>query len=909
MKKGSLNFLGRKNHSLFDTNVKMQEMDNVELVLGSSATHESGTASVRARPTVKHGASLSESFQGFAVPMPKVPLLPPVNGPKTNGSVGWDPLSNGSITSVPNLDKGEIFVPPPPSVAPPPPPSEWIPPPPDFLGDLNTLDLATIQPPSMPAPNPPSVEPKDLSFLKPPPMAPPKPPSTTSTGSPSSIPISSPPSAQVPEHPKFAAPQPPTERQQKTQKKPPPKPIRISSVSNSDSPPQTPAPPPPVQTPTLSTFNPQNTAKVNTAPKTSFLNVFEDRDKKPKHMLLLEDSGSSSSGPVLVKVDGNAPKVPTLSKPVPIVKELEENLQVAQPSESTLFEQKTVTKTETKTKAKTETISVQPEITKPVQPPPQKSLQLDEVDNTQINLETSKDKLGENQGPKAESPKAENPREYQSPAPVKPVRYQNPNQKYSPILDHKLRNLKGSETHGARDGNAASPLALLKAAKEREKNRTTHSVSQENSGKNSEQPSIHSSDLSSSGSSAVKLTEKILPETPKSFSPVDRPQTNDAPETSSSHALVNGQAPSTSPALNRIIETPAVSKKAEERQKAYQSSSLSQTPQPEGNKDGFSMPLLPPPPEFDDLSKIMDLPPSIIPPDPPTKKAPSPPVTSLSPASVQYPLNKTQPSASPPSSVPPPPLKTAPSASIPPPPLNTAPPSSIPPPPLKTAPPSSIPPPPLKTAPTASIPPPPLNTAPPSSIPPPPLKTAPPSSIPPPPLNTAPPSSIPPPPLKTAPTASIPPPPLNTAPPASIPPPPPLNHPPPNVQPKTQVQTKPKPDSTQPARTLEQRHFDLQCILKKKLEEMAPKISHQKEDVEPSSDEWESNDQLKSPTTKYHQKAATLDMRELQRKVNKKYPDNSPTKALTSNGPKSKYQHGMTFTVRPGTKNPITYHE
>ncbi|XP_039468660.1 proline-rich extensin-like protein EPR1 isoform X2 [Oreochromis aureus] len=900
MKKGSLNFLGRKSHSLFDTNVKMKEMDNAELVLGSSATPESGTASVRARPTVKHYPSSSESFHGFAVPTPKVPLLPPVNGPKINGSVGGDLLSNGSVTSVPNLDKGEIFVPPPPSVAPPPPPSDFIPPPPDFLGDLNTLDPATLQPPSMPAPNPPSVEPKDLSFLKPPPMAPPKPPSTTSTGSASSIPISSPPSAQIPEHPKFAAPQPPTERQQKTQKKPPPKPIRISSVSNSDSPPQTPAPPPPVQTPTLSTFNPQNTAKVYTAPKTSFFNVLEDRDKKPKHMLLLEDSGSSSSGPVLVQVDGNAPKVPTLSKPVPNVKELEENLQVAQPSESTPFEQKTVTKTETKTKAKTETISVQPEITNPVQPPLQKSLQLDEVDNTLINLETSKDKLGENQIPKAESPKAENSREYQSPAPVKPGeyqsatpvkpgeyqspapvkpgeyqsptpvkpgeyqsptpvkpgRYQNPNQKYSPILDHKLRSLKGSETHGARDGHAASPLALLKAAKEREKNRTTHSISRENSGKNNEQPSIHSSDLPSSGSSAVKLTEKILPETPKSFSPVDRPQTNDAPETSSSHALVNGQAPSTSPALSRIIETPTVSKKAEERQNAYQSSSLSQTPKPEGNKDGFSMPLLPPPPEFDDLNKIMDLPPSIIPPDPPTKKAPSPPVTSLSPASVQYPLNKTQPSASPPSSVPPPPLKTAPTA--------------------------SVPPPPLKTAPTASVPPPPPKTAPPASVPPPPPKTAPPGSV-------------PPPPLKTAPTVSIPPPPLNPQ--------------PPNVQPKAQVQTKPKPDSTQPARTLEQRHFDLQCILKKKLEEMAPKMSHQKEDVEPSSDEWEANDQLKSPTTKYHQKAATLDMRELQRKVDKKYSDNSSTKVFSSNGPKSKYQHGMTFTVRPGTKNPITYHE
>lgn len=55
MRKG-LNFLGRKNQSLFDTNTKMKDMDNVELVLESSAIPESGTASVRARPTVKHHA-------------------------------------------------------------------------------------------------------------------------------------------------------------------------------------------------------------------------------------------------------------------------------------------------------------------------------------------------------------------------------------------------------------------------------------------------------------------------------------------------------------------------------------------------------------------------------------------------------------------------------------------------------------------------------------------------------------------------------------------------------------------------------------------------------------------------------------------------------------------------------------
>ncbi|CAB1417906.1 unnamed protein product [Pleuronectes platessa] len=50
MKKGALHFLGRKNRSLFDTNIQIKDRDNVELVLGSPAILESGTASVRARP-------------------------------------------------------------------------------------------------------------------------------------------------------------------------------------------------------------------------------------------------------------------------------------------------------------------------------------------------------------------------------------------------------------------------------------------------------------------------------------------------------------------------------------------------------------------------------------------------------------------------------------------------------------------------------------------------------------------------------------------------------------------------------------------------------------------------------------------------------------------------------------------
>ncbi|KAG8007828.1 hypothetical protein GBF38_013528, partial [Nibea albiflora] len=515
--------------------------------------------------------------------------------------VGGDHLSNGSVISMPDLMEEEIFVPPPPSMAPPPPPGTFIPPP-DFMGDLSTLEA-----PSMPAPkfNSPalSMGEEDLSFLKPPPMAPPKPPSTCSTGSASSVPISSPPPASVPEHPTFAPPQPPSERQNKTFKMPPPKPVRLSSISILDSPPQSPAPPPPAQTPTRSTFNPQNTAKLYSVPTTSILSGYEERDTRPKQMLVLEDSGSVRSAPVLVQVDGKAPKVATPPKPAPKdVQELKENVQMTKPSPSPL--------PEPNKDDKMGTVSAPPEINKPPQTPHQTSPQLQNVNSTWVNSESSNDKR---QG---------------SPSQI---------HKFSPLLDRKLRNLKKTETNGVREGPVASPLALLMAAKKRDQQRVTHSLSRENSAKNNERPgsSIHPSDSSPnsfivtprSSSTSSLTSQDIIQDHSRSASPVDHSQTIQTPPKSSSPAVVRDQTPYSSLALNRMAVSQSTTNQDSQRQNTEQSPSKSQLTQPEDKKEELNMPLLPPPPEFGDLDGFMEPPPSIPPPDPPMKKPPTPPIS------------------------------------------------------------------------------------------------------------------------------------------------------------------------------------------------------------------------------------------------------------------------------------------
>ncbi|KAM6947591.1 uncharacterized protein PEZ65_001181 [Lycodopsis pacificus] len=790
MKKGKLNFLGRKNPSLFDTKIKPKDMENAMLVLESSAIPESGTASVRARPTVNHHTSSFDSFQGFAVPTPKVPLLPPVNGQKINGSVGGNHLSNGSVISVPDLEEDGISVPPPPAMAPPPPPGTFIPPPLDFMGDLNSLNVAPFPSLSMPEPKPTSLPPfmegEDLTFIKPPPMAPPKPPPTYSNGSASFVPISSPPPAKVPEHPMFSPPLPPSEMQHKTPKKPPPKPIRLSSISNFESPPGTPAPPPPMQTSTLSTFNPQNTAKLYYVPQTSILSGYEEQDKRQKQMLLLEDSASVKSAPVVVQVDGKAPKVATPYKPAPRdVQELKENLQIPQPSQSP--------PPEPNKEVKKEIVSVQPEIDKPLPTPRQMSPQLLKPNGTPVNSEPIDDQF---EG--------------------------SPNQirKFSPLIDRKLRNLKGSETHGARDGPAASPLALLMAAKERDKHKSSRPLSRENSRKMIEQPSasIHPSDTNpnsfvvtpkSSSSSPLTSLERIQASL-KSISPAVRPQTVQTPVKSSSPALVEDPMPSTRSAPSRTEAFPSATHLGEQRLNAVQSPSNSQNTQPEE----LSMPLLPPPPEFDDFDVydgIMEPPPSVPPPDPPKKRAPTPNVIPR-----------------PPSHVPPPPPKHAPAT--------------------------------LKLPPATPKLPPATPKLPPAA-----------PKLPPPDID---------------------------------------------VKPKFQPQQKPKAAPAPLPSTLSPSQTTLLSILQKKMLEMDHKMGPVDE-AESTADDWGSplsDEDNKLPVVQRPQsknypvvnKAATLNMQELESKLVSKYQDTSSVKVPASNGTQSKHQHGMTFTVRPGTKQPIT---
>ncbi|KPP65832.1 hypothetical protein Z043_115720 [Scleropages formosus] len=143
MKKGALNFLSRKNQSLFDPKLEIKELENADFVWDSLAIPESGTANVRFRPTVKHNSSSSDVLQGFAVPTPKAPLLPSINGLHTPERVNGDQNSRSGPLAIRHSVEGEIFIPPPPSMAPPPPP-QFIPPPPESTGS-SPSPLALLQ--------------------------------------------------------------------------------------------------------------------------------------------------------------------------------------------------------------------------------------------------------------------------------------------------------------------------------------------------------------------------------------------------------------------------------------------------------------------------------------------------------------------------------------------------------------------------------------------------------------------------------------------------------------------------------------------------------------------------------------------------------------------------------------------
>ncbi|KAG5274587.1 hypothetical protein AALO_G00137940 [Alosa alosa] len=817
MKKG---FLGRKNHSLFDTSVQMKDggMEHVELGFDSSAIPVSGTAKVRSRPTVNYFNSHTSSdvVQGFAVPTPKVPVFPPLNGPKTNGTGSSQQLPNGGIFAVPDNEEGEILIPPPPSVAPPPPPPQFSPPSPKFVpasslyGDFEVPpDLASLRPPPMPAPKPPTVAQSqdiDLASLKPPSMPAPKPPSVTSSTSSgkASLPVSIVSDhPDVPECPQFTPPPPPVVKQQphpgpqKTAKAPPPKPVRMSSIQNLDvasaSSSTTAAVP--------SSFNPHTTAKVYSIPKTTLLSGGIDRDMRPKSILLLEDSSGDS---VRVHVNGSGPATPSPAQtPLPPakparrassgaqleqdLKDLKENLTATLPSQH-----KAVPLSTPKTQTPPNAI---PTPTKPAATPPAASPKLPKVPAAPTPQETSQTKVQE----------------------VSQVR---PRQ-YSPLLANKLHNLKASESSGTREAGT-SPLALLRAAKERERQRS--GLSRENSGKSNRsvelptqatiQPSESKSNSftvtpKSSSSTSLNSQERLpaekldlpaqvaIPAQPQAPVQVTPPQVRISVAKQEPKPPVLSTVPSTSRSN--------VEKKVQDTNSAPAVSSV--------QVQDFSIPFIPPPPEFANSdSEDGEGPPSTPPPDPPTKP-----------------------------SIPPPP-----------------PPAGPPPPPPPAGPPPS------------------QST----------IAKGPPTAQKPKPSNTP----------RLVPSQS-------------------------DLQAKIAQQTKPKPlPQNLPSTPTSASQATLLSILQKKMLEMDPKLSAQTKEAD-NTDDWvttqsdDEEDIRVPPKPSPKAKSATLppqasgglDMRELETRMAQKKAGNvaAASKSPASNGP-SKHPHGMTFTVRPGTKQPIT---
>lgn len=330
-------------------------------------------------------------------------------------------------------------------------------------------------------------------------------------------------------------------------KLPPPKPVRLSSIPTYDSPPQTPAPPPPVQKPTPSTFNPQNTAKLYQVPKTSILSRSKDPSPKPKQLLLLEESGSVKATPALVQVDGKTPKLAPPAQPVSDEGK-EHSLNVSQGSPSAA--------PELKADLKSGAVGADR--------PPQ-SLQPQEATKTPLSASRDPPK-----GPPS------------------------PAGKFSPLLDRKLRNLKGGESGASREGPAASPLSLLLAAKERDKL------------KSGQHPQGSSLAVKPRPGSSVLTSRSTRGESSKSAPAVDNMPTPTVTQ-EPSPALARG--PTQPPGAGGPAGPSSAANLAGHR-----------TPEAE-HKAQLSAPLLPPPPEFGDADWLPEPPPDLPPPDPPSKRA------------------------------------------------------------------------------------------------------------------------------------------------------------------------------------------------------------------------------------------------------------------------------------------------
>ncbi|XP_039538077.1 extensin isoform X2 [Pimephales promelas] len=854
-------------------------------------------------------------------------MLPPFHEPKINGAGSTTNFPKARMLSVPDIIEGEILIPPPPSAAPPPPPPSsaprpptFIPVPPQYFGEMDpSVKYASLQPPPMAPPKPPSLAGSvyssdlDIASLKPPPMAPPKNPSETSSirGSLSSLELQD-----IPDCPKFTPPPPPGGKAQpvldKSPKAAPLKPVRMSSISNLDIQSQIPTAPV-ASNPTPSSFNPQNTAKLYDVQKSTFLLGQSDKEKV-QSILLLEDSSANS----VVVVNGNSGKnggsLQPVQSVVPPTKPARRNssaalLQNDQPDAIKAPSQPA----KVEVKVNPEPVMVQnirTEVPTPIQVSPRIEKKMPDVRQVM------------------ESP--------------------GRSRRNSPVVNHRQLNTQRVDGTVKKE-TSTSPFALLLAAKERDKQRAA--LSQQNSNPTEQSNSV------------------IQPsaEKPNSFTVTPRDPTPDSPNaqlktTTNVQPLTKAEVTKASHSKPELSSTP--------QQSSPMNSSVGGLSVPVRDvESGEDLNFIPPPPEFanSDIEDEPSVPPAshLLPAPqpsktlpstptpifncpPPSHPAPAPPVKTAPQPSKTLPATPAPIFNCPPPSHPAPaaPVKTAsqPSKTFSPPIINCPPPSHpAPAPPVKNA--SQ----PSKTLP--SIPTPIINCPPPSHpAPAPPVKTAPQPSktLPatPAPIINCPPPSHPAPasPVKSAPTPylptqipngalpshSAPPtPPTKPSPPATPPPvtngprvspkpkpptyPPKAPGPPPNFQLQSKpVQTKATQPPAQGPPSVSASQATLLSILQKKMLEMDPKFSAAKE-VESNGDDWNSplsDDETPSYPSKT--RSATLpvqshglDLKELESKAAKKVLATS-AKSQNSPGSSSKQQHGMTFTVRPGTKQPIT---
>ncbi|TRY65462.1 hypothetical protein DNTS_030054 [Danionella cerebrum] len=877
MKRGPLHFLGRRNQSLFDTNVDInKDLGDVVLNLDSAAIPESGTAKVRSRPTVKHFTS-SESFQGFAVPTPTVPDLPPVNDPKVNGTGSSADQRNGRLLSVHDIYEGEILIPPPPSSAPPPPPPtftssppSFIPQPPTFFSE-NFVDPAIHHPP----PKPPSASGSnyssdvDLAFLKHPPMAPPKPPSETSSlqGSHSSLEVQD-----IPECPKFTPPPPPEKTSPtvgKNQKAAPPKPVRMSSIPNMEVQTQIPA-----QTEssnqTPSSFNPQNTAKLYNVQKGVLIIGQEDRDKGVQSILLLEDTTGNQ-----MAVNGNAGKNGgSCQSEVPSTKPICQNSSDGQIKEDIACTKQT----------SSQTLDVIPE-------PPK----ITPIEN---------------------SPKIKRTPDIR-PA-IAPMDSPSRIRKYSPKINQRQLNTLSVEVSGKKD-TPTSPFALLMAAKEREKQRS----SQSQTSNHSEETVSHALQPDAGKTNCARDTTS---DSPSAQVKATRDPRLGSPGTQVKSQIVmqpptSQEFPKANPTAQPFVPT------------NHSTGDLNVSVRDLHNSEDLV--FIPPPPEFANSEDEPPVP-------PPCHPAPAPPVKSSSPLTKNFLSSTANPIANPA------PVPHSANTSV----ATSQSPNVTG---LPTHPPAPVAPRPVLQTSINNCP----STSHPAPVPPLPsasIKTAPPSGK----LVTSTPITngheqslqIPATALNSGdvvlPNSTI------NLPPGSVKPTPPSgNQISPSPEPKNNqnytspsfshsqsptlpvvpsgpsVSSKPKPANTPP--TIQMKtpsakppaqmppsvaasQATLLSILQKKMLEMDPKFSQVK-GLESSGDDWNSpltDDEATAPNPGYQpttSKSTTLpvqtrglDMKELESRVAKKAQE---IKSQKSNGAPTK-PFGMTFTVRPGSKQPIT---